>query len=132
MLHEQNPRIPHDLYHYQHTSALCLVTSCPKLLNNNWSRLKICFQTALNYGKVHITPAPKQRVRAEGSHPTLAEIFFQTGIYWGMPNMVGRILESDMLAPQPLFDTTELTHIFVGYEYPTYKLIYGLINIAGL
>ena len=49
-----------------------------------------------------------------------------------MPNIVGRILESDMLAPQPLFDTTELTHIFVGYEYPTYKLIYGLINIAGL
>ena len=46
-------------------------------------------------------------MRAEGSHPTLAEIFFQTGIYWGMPNMVGRILESDMLAPQPLFDTTE-------------------------
>ena len=40
----------------------------------------------------------------------------------GMLNIVGRILESDMLAPQPLFDTTELTHIFVGYEYPTLYL----------
>ena len=49
-----------------------------------------------------------------------------------MLNMVGRILESDMLAPQPLFNTTETDTHFCRIQVSDLQLIYGLINIAGL